>query len=81
MQGGSVPHITREVFQMVSNDQLHILQIPLVSTYYFLEAMSEYNGKLSDFIGRFLEGLIVDITYIHTIMSFVQNTSPDNLLS
>lgn len=53
MQGGSVPHITREVFEMVSNDQTQILQIPLVSTYYFLEAMSEYKGRISDFIGRF----------------------------
>lgn len=54
---------------MVSNDQTQILQIPLVSTYYFLEAMSEFNGKISDFIGRYCHCITITIaTYYYKHM-------------
>lgn len=36
---------------MFLEDDTNLLQIPLVSTYGFLEAMSNFGGKIADFIG------------------------------
>lgn len=45
-----MPHITNEVFKLVCRDQ-HIIQIPLVSTYNFEEAMTDFDGNIADFVG------------------------------
>lgn len=50
-QGGHIPHITHEVFKLVSKD-CQILQIPLVSVCQFQETMQYYNGTISEFIGN-----------------------------
>lgn len=50
-QGGHIPHITHEVFKLVSKDS-QILQIPLVSVCQFQETMQYYNGSISEFIGN-----------------------------
>nr|CAI5828679.1 unnamed protein product [Callosobruchus analis] len=49
-QGGHIPHITHEVFKLVSNEP-QILQIPLVSMQNFKDTMTYYNGTISEFIG------------------------------
>ncbi|KAJ8974602.1 hypothetical protein NQ317_019347 [Molorchus minor] len=49
-QGGHIPHVTHEVFKLVSKEP-QILQIPLVSMHNFQETMQYYNGTISEFIG------------------------------
>lgn len=49
-QGGHIPHITHEIFKLVSKDA-QILQIPLVSVCQFKETMQYYDGTISEFIG------------------------------
>ncbi|CAG9824141.1 unnamed protein product [Phaedon cochleariae] len=49
-QGGHIPHVTHEVFKLVSKDP-QILQIPLVSMHCFRETMTYYDGTISEFIG------------------------------
>ncbi|CAH0546556.1 unnamed protein product [Brassicogethes aeneus] len=49
-QGGQIPHITHEVFKLISKDA-HILQIPLTSMHNFQETLEQYNGTITDFIG------------------------------
>nr|CAH7718603.1 unnamed protein product [Callosobruchus chinensis] len=49
-QGGHIPHITHEVFKLVSKEP-QILQIPLVSMQNFKDTMTYYNGTISEFIG------------------------------
>ncbi|EFA00359.1 queuine tRNA-ribosyltransferase accessory subunit 2 [Tribolium castaneum] len=49
-QGGQIPHITHEVFKLVSRDP-QILQIPLAGMHTFKEAMQYYEGTISNFIG------------------------------
>ncbi|CAH1975607.1 unnamed protein product [Acanthoscelides obtectus] len=49
-QGGHIPHITHEVFKLVSKEP-QILQIPLVSMHSFKDTMTYYNGTISEFIG------------------------------
>lgn len=36
---------------MFLEDETYLLQVPLVSTYSFLESMSTFGGKIADFIG------------------------------
>ncbi|XP_025837469.1 queuine tRNA-ribosyltransferase accessory subunit 2 isoform X2 [Agrilus planipennis] len=48
--GGSLPHITHEVFKMISKNQ-EIIQIPLTSTYSFHQAMSQFEGNIASFVG------------------------------
>lgn len=50
-QGGHIPHITHEIFKLVSKES-QILQIPLVSVCQFRETMQFYNGTISEFIGN-----------------------------
>ncbi|KAJ8938441.1 hypothetical protein NQ314_011477 [Rhamnusium bicolor] len=50
-QGGHIPHVTHEVFKLVSKEP-QILQIPLVSMHNFQETMEYYNGTISEFIGN-----------------------------
>lgn len=59
-KGGSIPHLTREVLQMVLNEP-QCIQVPLVSTSSFFEPMSEYDGTIADFVG-----LKEHMTYITT---------------
>ncbi|KAG5877907.1 hypothetical protein JTB14_011623 [Gonioctena quinquepunctata] len=49
-QGGHIPHVTHEVFKLVSEEP-QILQIPLVSMHCFKETLQYYNGSISEFIG------------------------------
>ncbi|KAF2902833.1 hypothetical protein ILUMI_03350 [Ignelater luminosus] len=49
-RGGSIPHITNEVFKLVSHES-QIIQIPLVSTYNFEDAMNDFQGDIADFVG------------------------------
>lgn len=49
-QGGHIPHVTHEVFKLVSKEP-QILQIPLVSMHNFQETLEYYNGSISEFIG------------------------------
>ncbi|XP_023014371.2 queuine tRNA-ribosyltransferase accessory subunit 2 [Leptinotarsa decemlineata] len=49
-QGGHIPHVTHEVFKLVSTEP-QILQIPLVSMHCFQETSQYYNGTISEFIG------------------------------
>lgn len=49
-QGGHIPHVTHEVFKLVSNEP-QILQISLVSMHCFQETMEYYHGGISEFIG------------------------------
>ncbi|KAJ8915849.1 hypothetical protein NQ315_004662 [Exocentrus adspersus] len=49
-QGGHIPHVTHEVFKLVS-EKPQILQIPLVSMHNFQETLEYYNGSISQFIG------------------------------
>lgn len=50
-QGGHIPHITHELFKLVSKES-QILQVPLVSVCQFQETMQYYNGTISQFIGN-----------------------------
>ncbi|GJQ71151.1 hypothetical protein Trydic_g1052 [Trypoxylus dichotomus] len=49
-RGGSIPHITHEVYQICCKDP-QIIQIPVVSTYQFHDAMEGYPGSISEFVG------------------------------
>lgn len=49
-RGGSIPHITHEVFKIISKEP-QIIQIPMVSTYHYQEVMEEYDGNISEFVG------------------------------
>ncbi|KAF5296569.1 hypothetical protein FQA39_LY12487 [Lamprigera yunnana] len=49
-RGGSIPHITNEVFKMVTQKS-QIIQIPLVSTYNFEDVMTHYSGTIAEFVG------------------------------
>jgi hypothetical protein len=49
-QGGQIPHITHEVFRLVSRKP-QVLQIPLAGMHTFKEAMQYYEGTISSFIG------------------------------
>ncbi|KRT81566.1 hypothetical protein AMK59_5870 [Oryctes borbonicus] len=49
-RGGSIPHITHEVYQICCKDP-QVIQIPVVSTYQFHDVMDEYQGSISEFVG------------------------------
>ncbi|XP_019874111.1 queuine tRNA-ribosyltransferase accessory subunit 2 [Aethina tumida] len=49
-QGGQIPHVTHEVFKLVSQDA-YVLQIPLQSVHNFQETMQHYRGSISEFVG------------------------------
>jgi len=49
-RGGSLPHITHEVFKIICKTP-QIIQIPIVSTYHYQEIMEEFNGNISEFVG------------------------------
>lgn len=49
-QGGQVPHLTHEVFKLVSSTH-HALQIPLVNMHIFKEVLENYDGAVAEFIG------------------------------
>lgn len=49
-RGGSIPHITYEVFELITKDP-QIIQIPLATTYHFNEVLSQYEGNITDFVG------------------------------
>lgn len=49
-QGGHIPHITHEVFKLISKEP-QILQIPLVSMHCYQEIIKLYNGRISEFVG------------------------------
>ncbi|KAK4877145.1 hypothetical protein RN001_009651 [Aquatica leii] len=49
-RGGSIPHITNEVFKLITTKS-QIIQIPLVSTYNFEDVMTHYNGTIAEFVG------------------------------
>jgi hypothetical protein len=50
LQGGSVPHLTYEVLQMVSKEQ-HLLHIPISTVAQCYEAVSAFKKGIADFIG------------------------------
>lgn len=50
-QGGHIPHITHEVFKLVSTEP-QILQLSLVNMHCFQEAFDYYNEGVSSFIGN-----------------------------
>ncbi|KAF7271042.1 queuine tRNA-ribosyltransferase accessory subunit 2 isoform X2 [Rhynchophorus ferrugineus] len=50
-QAGHIPHITHEVFKLISKEP-HILQIPLVSIHNYSDVMQTYNGDIAEFIGN-----------------------------
>ncbi|XP_022907879.1 queuine tRNA-ribosyltransferase accessory subunit 2 [Onthophagus taurus] len=49
-KGGSIPHITHEIFKICSKTP-QILQIPIASTYQYQEILSEQNENISQFVG------------------------------
>ncbi|KAF5280555.1 hypothetical protein FQR65_LT00306 [Abscondita terminalis] len=49
-RGGSIPHITNEVFKLMEIKS-QIIQIPLVSTYNFEDVMVHYSGTIAEFVG------------------------------
>ncbi|GFG40511.1 hypothetical protein Cfor_07575 [Coptotermes formosanus] len=49
-KGGSVPHLTYEVLQMVSKEQ-HLLHIPISTVAQCYEAVSAFKKGIADFIG------------------------------
>lgn len=50
LQGGSVPHLTYEVLQMVTKEQ-HLLHIPISTVAQCSEAISASQKGIADFIG------------------------------
>jgi hypothetical protein len=50
LQGGSVPHLTYEVLQMVTKEQ-HLLHIPISTVAQCYEAVSASQKSIADFIG------------------------------
>ncbi|XP_060519296.1 queuine tRNA-ribosyltransferase accessory subunit 2 [Cylas formicarius] len=50
-QAGHIPHITHEVFKLVSQTP-QILQIPLVSVHQYQDAIRLYEGRVSEFVGN-----------------------------
>lgn len=49
-QGGSIPHITHEVLQLITTEP-QTIQIPLVSTVQFVQPVEAWDRPLADFIG------------------------------
>lgn len=49
-QAGHIPHITHEVLKLISKEP-QILQIPLVSIHNYYDAIQEYDGRISEFVG------------------------------
>ncbi|XP_044732033.1 queuine tRNA-ribosyltransferase accessory subunit 2 [Chrysoperla carnea] len=49
-KGGSIPHITHEVLQLITKE-CQTIQIPLVSTVQFVQPIGAWDRPLADFIG------------------------------
>ncbi|XP_006621922.1 queuine tRNA-ribosyltransferase accessory subunit 2 isoform X2 [Apis dorsata] len=49
-KGGSVPHLTKDVFKMVTSD-LQMLSVSLTSTYSMLESVKDSNINFANFVG------------------------------
>ncbi|XP_032669670.1 queuine tRNA-ribosyltransferase accessory subunit 2 [Odontomachus brunneus] len=49
-KGGSVPHLTKDVFKMVTSEQ-HLLSVSLSSTILMADSIKELNISFADFVG------------------------------
>lgn len=49
-QGGSVPHLTKDVFKMISTNP-QILSVSLPSTYFMIDSIKGTNNSLAEFVG------------------------------
>ncbi|KAB0796657.1 hypothetical protein PPYR_10757 [Photinus pyralis] len=77
-RGGSIPHITNEVFKLLTQKS-QIIQIPLVSTYNFEDVMSVYKGTIAEFVGmkECISCLTVQDPGDHTLPGYhVENSIP-----
>jgi queuine tRNA-ribosyltransferase subunit QTRTD1 len=67
LQGGSIPHLTYEVLQMVTKEQ-HALHIPISTIAHCHEAVVAFKKGIADFIG-----LKVLLSYLFFYSASVQS--------